>query len=109
MNVTIVSCFFATSYGAYTDALRTAMERKLGTEVRVLASNCGCGDPIAARKEFQNSRCDYIEFPHVHYFKSPKPFRHRARNALRRLLNIHSFAILPCGPPKVKALPAFVR
>jgi hypothetical protein len=50
MNVKIISCWFATSYGAYTDGLRRALERRLGGEVGIIATNCGCSEPCLAIK-----------------------------------------------------------
>lgn len=97
MKISIISCWFATSYGAYTDSLRKAMEAHIGEEVHVVASNCGCGDPIEIRREFENHRCDYFEQPHVHYWRSDNPvkrwirlqacklsYRKRANNYIQR-------------------------
>lgn len=85
MKIKFISCWFATSYGAYTDALRQALERKLGTEVGVISSNCGCGDPVEVKRQFQDKRCDYFESPHVLYFKSSNPVKYWLRNSLRQL------------------------
>lgn len=85
MKIKFISCWFATSYGAYTDALRQALERKLGHEVGVISSNCGCGDPVEVRREFQDRRCEYFEAPHVHYFKSDNPIKYKLRNILRQI------------------------
>lgn len=85
MRVKLISCWFATSYGAYTDGLRRALERRLDGDVGVIASNCGCGDPIERRREFQDDRCEYFELPNVRYFKSSNKFKYRLRNALRDL------------------------
>ena len=86
MKVNIISCWFATSYGAYTDGLCRALERQLGNEVGVIASNCGCGDPVEVERQFQDRRCDYIEFPHVDYYKSANPLKFWLRNNARSLL-----------------------
>lgn len=67
MNVKIVSCWFATSYGTYTNGLRKGLERKLGREVGIIASNCGCGDPMEVSRTFVDRRCSFIEFPNVPY------------------------------------------
>jgi alpha-1,3-rhamnosyl/mannosyltransferase len=85
MKIKFISCWFATSYGAYTDALRQALERKLETEVGVISSNCGCGDPVGERREFQDNRCEYFEAPHVLYYKSSNPLKYRIRNLLRQI------------------------
>ena len=86
MRVTLISCWFQTSYGAYTHSLRRALESRLGTDVGVVASNCGCGDAAEVRREFQDRRCDYFEFPHVHYFRSPNRVKYLPRNAARQLI-----------------------
>jgi len=67
LNVKIVSCWFATSYGTYTDGLRRGLERKLGRDVGIIASNCGCGDPMEMSRTFVDQRCSFIEFPNVPY------------------------------------------
>lgn len=63
----MVSCWFATSYGTYTDGLRKGLERQLGREVGIIASNCGCGDPMEVSRTFVDQRCTFIEFPNVPY------------------------------------------
>ena len=85
MKIKFISCFFATSYGAYTDALRRSLERRLGDEVGVISTNCGCGDPMEVKRIFQNQRCDYFELPHINYFKSTNPVKYWLRNTLRQL------------------------
>jgi glycosyltransferase involved in cell wall biosynthesis len=86
MNVKMISCWYATSYGAYTDALRQALERRVGAEVGVVATNCGCGDPVAVNKTFQDRRCEYFEQPHVPYFKSTNPLKFFLRNTARQAM-----------------------
>ncbi len=86
MNVKIISCWFATSYGAYTDGLRRALERRLGSEVGIIATNCGCGDPIEVRRQFQDRRCEYFELPNVGFHKSPNALKYWLRTRLRSLL-----------------------
>jgi glycosyltransferase involved in cell wall biosynthesis len=85
MRVKIVSCWFATSYGAYTDGLRRALERRLGNEVGIVATNCGCGDPVAERRELQDQRCEYFERPHLKHFKSTSPVKYWLRTQARQL------------------------
>lgn len=75
MKISMISCWFATSYGAYTDSLRKALETHIGDEVKVVASNCGCGDPIEIRREFEDHRCDYFEQPHILYWHSDNPLK----------------------------------
>jgi glycosyltransferase involved in cell wall biosynthesis len=86
MNVKIISCWFATSYGAYTDGLRRALERRLGSEVGIIATNCGCDDPIAIHKQFQDRRCEYFELPNVRFHKSTSPLKYWLRTQLRNLV-----------------------
>ena len=86
MKVKIISCWFATSYGAYSDGLRRALERRLGNEVGIIASNCGCGDAMAIKRQFQDRRCDYFEFPHIMYFKSVNPVKYWLRTKARQLI-----------------------
>lgn len=69
MNVKILSCWFKTSYGTYTDGLRRALERRLGCEVGVIASNCGCGDPMEVDRKFVDSRCEFVELINVPYYR----------------------------------------
>lgn len=85
MKIKFISCWFATSYGAYTDSLRQALERQLGEEVGVICSNCGCGEPMEVKRIFQDQRCDYFELPHVYYFKSSNPVKFWLRNMLRQV------------------------
>ncbi|MHB8346119.1 MAG: glycosyltransferase family 4 protein [Acidiferrobacterales bacterium] len=86
MRVKIVSCWFATSYGEYTDGLRRSLERQFGSEIGVIASNCGCGDPVEINRMFQDRNCEYVEFPHIIYFKSTNPVKYWIRTTARRLL-----------------------
>jgi glycosyltransferase involved in cell wall biosynthesis len=65
MNVKILSCWFTTSYGTYTDGLRRGLERLLGEEVGIIASNCGCGDPMEVSRRLMDRRCEFVEFPNV--------------------------------------------
>ncbi|MHB8533904.1 MAG: glycosyltransferase family 4 protein [Sulfuricaulis sp.] len=75
MKVKIISCWFTTSYGDYTDGLRRALERCLGIEVGVIASNCGCGDSVEVNRRFMDRRCDYFELPHIYYYRSVNPVK----------------------------------
>ena len=86
LKIKIISCWFATSYGEYTDGLRHALERRLGSEVGVIASNCGCGHPEEVKRRFHDQRCEYFEFPHVRYFKSDNPLKYWLRTQARQLI-----------------------
>jgi glycosyltransferase involved in cell wall biosynthesis len=69
MKVKILSCWFTTSYGTYTGGLRKALERQLGHEVGIIASNCGCGDPMEVQRRFVDDRCEFVEFANLPYYK----------------------------------------
>lgn len=86
MKIKIITCWFATSYGAYTHHLRTALEKQLTDEVGIIASNCGCGDPLETARIFQNTRCDYFDFPNLRYWKSKNWVKHSIRTSLRHIL-----------------------
>ena len=85
MNVKIISCWFATSYGAYTDGLRRASTRRLDREVGIIATNCGCDDPMAVQRRFQDQRCEYFERPNVRFHKSTSPLKYWLRTQVRNL------------------------
>src|SRR5579863_4591401 len=85
MKIKIISCWFATSYGDYTNGLRGALERRLGGDVGIIASNCGCGDAMEVRRQFMNRRCEYFEGAHVHYYKSTNPVKRWIRLQARQL------------------------
>ncbi|MHB8742762.1 MAG: glycosyltransferase family 4 protein [Sulfuricaulis sp.] len=87
MNIKILSCWFATSFGDYTYALRGALERRLRVEVGVIATNCGCGDPVEVGRQFQDRRCDFFEFPHIRYFKSASPTKYWLRTQAQQLMH----------------------
>jgi glycosyltransferase involved in cell wall biosynthesis len=84
MKIKIISCWYDTSYAAYTDRLRTALQRQVGDDVGVIASNCGCNDPMDG--VFFNRNCDYFECPHMLYWHSKNPLKRWVRLAGRELL-----------------------
>lgn len=84
MEVKIISCWFKTSYASYTDSLRQALGRELGTTVGVIASNCGCNDPMDG--VFYDKSADYFEFPNLTYWRSPNPVKRWIRSAGRQIL-----------------------
>ncbi len=79
MQITMIGCPFKTSYGHYVESLKRAIEKKTGSTVQWLASNCGCGDPIERSKAFQTRECDYFEMPHILNYPSAKPWKHWLR------------------------------
>jgi glycosyltransferase involved in cell wall biosynthesis len=84
VRIKFVSCWFNTSYAAYTDCLRKALERQTGGEVGVIASNCGCGDPMDG--VFFDRSCEYFEYPHLGYWRSKNPVKRWLRQGGRELL-----------------------
>jgi MMP alpha-(1->4)-mannosyltransferase len=63
MKIKFVTCWFNTSYAEYVNCLRQALERQADNETGVIASNCGCGDPMDG--VFFDRSCDYFEYPHL--------------------------------------------
>ena len=61
MKVSIIGCPFQTTYGEYIESLRSALERRLGTPVQWIGSNCCCGDPFRNSREFQSNDSVYFE------------------------------------------------
>jgi glycosyltransferase involved in cell wall biosynthesis len=84
MNIKIISCWFNTSYAAYTDRLRQALERRVAGDVGVIASNCGCSDPMDG--VFFDRNCDYFEYPHLSYWRSDNPVKRWVRLTGRNVL-----------------------
>jgi glycosyltransferase involved in cell wall biosynthesis len=85
MKVKLITCWFMTSYGDYSDGLRKALERRLGDEVGVIATNCGCGDPISEGRHFVDRRCEYFELPHIRYWRSTNPVKRLVRLTLYQI------------------------
>ena len=85
MRVAIISCPFQTSYGAYVDSLKQAIERKTGGTVQWLGSNCGCGNPTEVNRGFQIQGCQYFEMPNISDYRSTRPWRRWLRVRVRSL------------------------
>jgi len=83
MRITYIGCPFKTSYGAYLDSLRAAVEKRTGEPIQWVASNCGCGDPIERNKIFQTPQCKYFEMRHVVDYQSRSPFKRWLRTRVR--------------------------
>jgi len=83
MHVTFICCPFQTSYGWYAESLKQAVERKTGSAIDWVASNCGCGDPIEVGKRFQTQDCEYFELPHVRAYESKTAWKRWARVRVR--------------------------
>jgi len=88
MRVTMICCPFKTSFGSYTNSLKTAIESKTGSSVRWVGSNCGCGDPQEVNRQFQISmpQGDYFDLPMYGEYRSTKAWRRSARSAARSVL-----------------------
>ena len=85
MNVKILSCWFTTSYGTYTDGLRKALERR-GNGVGIISSNCGCGDPMEIERRFMDDRHDFVAFPNVPYWKMSTPTKQLVLDGARHVV-----------------------
>ncbi len=62
MQVSLIGCPFRTSYGPATESLKNALEKKLGTTVQWVASNCGCRDDVEVNRQFQMPLAKYKYF-----------------------------------------------
>ncbi len=83
MEMTMICCPFRTSYGSYASSLMAAIERKTGSKMKWVASNCGCGDPIEVSRSFQAQHCDYFEMPIITDYRSKAAWRRRVRGLAR--------------------------
>ena len=63
MQMSTICCPFKTSFGFYASSLKAEIEKKTGTTMQWVASNCGCGDPIETGRQFQAKQCDYFDMP----------------------------------------------
>jgi len=86
MQISMICCPFKTSYGNYASALIAAIEKKTGSEVKWVASNCGCGDAMETRRDFQTQKCDYFEMVVPGEYRSAvawkRSFREVTRNSI---------------------------
>ena len=89
MRIAMISCFMKTTYGAYTDSLCKAIGPIIGTEVDIISSNCGCGDPHATHRIRYGLGCRYFEFPNVSFYPwrdgQSVPYKFRGRLMLGKL------------------------
>jgi glycosyltransferase involved in cell wall biosynthesis len=83
MKMTMICCPFKTSYGSYANSLMAAIERKTGNRMSWVASNCGCGDPVEMRREFQAKQCFYFEMPIIGDYQSKSAWKHHLRGKAR--------------------------
>lgn len=83
MRITLICCPFKTSYGSYADSLKRAIEKKTGSSIQWVASNCGCGDPIEVERQFLTRECAYFELPHVVEYQSKAAWKRWLRVRVR--------------------------
>lgn len=75
MQITLIGCPFKTSYGAATESLKMALEKKTGSKVQWVASNCGCGDNVEIARQFQMPGCKYFDAITITDHPSPNPLK----------------------------------
>ena len=75
MKVTLIGCPFKTSYGAATESLKKALEKKTGSPVEWVASNCGCGDDVEISRQFQMQGCKYFDMINIPDYHTPKRWK----------------------------------
>jgi len=61
MQLSLIACPFKTSYGAASESLIKALEKKTASKVQWVASNCGCGDDVEVARQFQMPGCKYFD------------------------------------------------
>lgn len=84
MRMTMICCPFKTSYGSYASCLKAELEKKTGSTMQWVASNCGCGDPIETSRQFQTTQCDYFENPPIiGDFRSQQAWKRKVRSVAR--------------------------
>ena len=75
MQVTLIACPFKTSYGAASESLKKALEKKTGKAVEWVASNCGCGDDVEINRQFQMPGCKYFDMITITDHPTPKRWK----------------------------------
>ena len=86
MQITLICCPFKTSFGSYGASLKAAIEKKTGTSVQWVASNCGCGTAMAEERVFLTDQCDYFEMFVPGDFVSKYAWKRQMRSAARTVL-----------------------
>ncbi len=86
MQVTLIGCPFRTSYGAASESLKKAIEKKVGTSVDWVASNCGCGDVVEIDRQFQMQGCKYFEMITITDHPTPKRWKLWLKLKARKIL-----------------------
>lgn len=75
MRITLIGCPFQTSYGEANESLLKALEKRTGSPVEWVASNCGCGDEAERARRFQMPREKYRYFDMFAFGDKPSPQR----------------------------------
>jgi alpha-maltose-1-phosphate synthase len=75
MRVTLIGCPFQTAYGAATESLKKAIEKKVGGAVEWVASNCGCGDDAEINRQFQMQGCKYFDMKNIGDYPTSKRWK----------------------------------
>ena len=86
MTMSMICCPFKTSFGFYASSLKAEIEKKTGSSMQWVGSNCGCGDPIEVNREFQAKQCSYFDMPILVDFRSKKAWKRRVRGAARSVI-----------------------
>lgn len=84
MKVRFIVCWYNTSYAEYVDRLRCAMLRQGASEVGVIASNCGCSDPMNG--VFFDRSCEFFSYPNVGNWRSRYALKRWVLSASREAL-----------------------
>ncbi len=84
MQVTLIACPFKTSYGAASESLKKALEKKTGKAVQWLASNCGCGDDVEINRQFQMPGCTYFDMITITDHPTPNRWKLRLKLEARK-------------------------
>ena len=86
MQVTLIGCPFKTSYGAASESLKKALEKKTGSAVQWVASNCGCRDDVEINRQFQMPGCKYFEMITITDHPTPNRWKLWLKLKARRIL-----------------------
>jgi glycosyltransferase involved in cell wall biosynthesis len=86
MRISFICCPFKTSFGAYGNSLKTAIEAGNGGQIQWVASNCGCGDPMETGRQFQIKQCDYFQMLIPLDYRSKTAWKRRVRGTARSFM-----------------------
>ena len=87
MKITMLSCWQKRYYADYTRQLKQALEPKIGEEVKIVTTNCGCAPPYKLSKEaLIDQRCDLFNMPTIPDYKSKKKWKYYLRAVGRKTI-----------------------